>query len=115
MQEQRQQPRVGCDMILNKIEAGHTNICRAVDLSLGGIRLERLAEAYRSEGESVQLQFALPGEEEPIWVTGHKVYDNEGRVGVRFTNISHGHFVKLRAWLRERAISEGLPEFSVSA
>ncbi|RDV38907.1 PilZ domain-containing protein [Bradymonadaceae bacterium TMQ3] len=113
MTEQRKQQRVGCDMILNKIESGHTNICRATDVSLGGIRLERVAEAYRSEGESVQLQFALPGEEEPIWVAGQKVYDADGQVGVRFTNISHGHFVKLRAWLRAQAISEGFPEFSL--
>lgn len=113
MMENRKQNRVGCDMILNKIEAGHTNICRATDVSLGGIRLERVAEAYRSEGASVQLQFALPGDEEPIWVAGHKVYDDEGQVGVRFTNISHGHFVKLRAWLRAQAIQDGLPEFSM--
>ena len=112
MEEQRKQGRIPCDIILNKVEDGHTNVCRAMDLSLGGMRLRRVAESHRADGESVQLQFALPGESDPIWVAGQKVYDADGSVGVRFTNISHHHFVRLRHWLREKVIDETLPEFS---
>ena len=101
MSESRNQDRVSCDIILNKVEGGHTNVCRAENLSLGGMKLRRIAEAYDAEGESVQLQFALPGEEDPIWVAGEKVYEDDGSLGVRFTNISHGHFVQLRNWLRD--------------
>lgn len=101
MDEQRAQSRIPCDIILNKVEDGHTKICRSIDLSLGGMRLQRVAESFEPEGDAVQLQFALPGEEEPIWVTGRKVHEADGTVGVRFTNISHGHFMRLRHWVRE--------------
>lgn len=110
--ELRKQDRIPCDIILNKVEDGHTKVCRATDVSLGGIRLQRVAESYRVQGQAVQLQFALPGDEEPIWVSGKKVYDTDGTVGVRFTNISHSHFVRLRDWLRDKFIDESLPEFS---
>lgn len=102
MQEQRKQSRIDCDIILNKVEDGHTKVCRAENLSLGGMKLRRVAEAYDADGEGVQLQFALPGQNEPIWVSGRKVYEEDGSVGVRFTNISHGHFVQLRNWLRQQ-------------
>ncbi len=112
MKEQRRQNRFQCDMLLNKVEGGHTNVCRATDLSLGGIRLERVAESHQGQGEQVQLQFALPGDEDPIWVAGTKVHEQDGRVGVRFTNISHAHFVKLRNWVRDHVLDQSLPEFS---
>lgn len=113
MSEQRNQARVNCDIILNKIEDGHTNVCRSENLSLGGMKLRRVTEAYEAEGKAVQLQFALPGDADPIWVSGEKVYDDDGTVGVRFTNISHGSFIRLRDWLRSNIINERLPEFSV--
>lgn len=102
MDDQRAESRIPCDIILNKVEDGHTKICRSVDLSLGGMRLRRVAEFFEAQGDAVQLQFALPGELEPIWVTGQKVHEVDGTLGVRFTNISHGHFVRLRNWLREQ-------------
>ncbi|MFU8803068.1 MAG: PilZ domain-containing protein [Bradymonadaceae bacterium] len=112
MEDKRRQDRIDCDIIMNKVEAGHTNICRAMDLSLGGMRLKRMTEPYRAKDISLKLQFELPGEDEPIWVGATKVYEDEESVGVRFTNISHGHFVKLRGWLRNRNIAQELPEFS---
>ena len=102
-EEQREQNRIPCDIILNKVEDGHTNVCRAENLSLGGIKLRRVAEAHEAGGQKVQLQFALPGDSEPLWVSGEKVYEDDGTVGVRFTNISHGNFVKLRDWLRSES------------
>ena len=113
MTELRRQERVDCDIILNKVEGGHTNVCRAENLSLGGMKLQRVCEAHHAEGEAVQLQFALPGEDEPIWVSGRKVYEEDGSVGVRFTNISHGHFVRLRNWLRDVVGQGGTTEFAV--
>ena len=99
MAQLRKQRRIPCDIILNKVEDGHTNVCRAENLSLGGMKLQRVAEAYDADGQAVQLQFALPGQDEPVWVSGKKVYDDDGNVGVRFTNISHADFVRLRDWL----------------
>ncbi len=102
MDEQRDQERVPCDIILNKVESGHTNVCRAENVSLGGMRLRRVAEAHEAQGAKVTLQFALPGRNEPLWVSGEKVYEDGEEVGIRFTNISHTDFRVLRNWLRDR-------------
>jgi hypothetical protein len=111
MKETRAQERINCDIILNKIEDGHTNICRATNISLSGMQFMRMLEAQESDELCpLRLQFELPGQEEPIWVGAERVYDAEGCVGVRFVNISHHHFVLLREWLRERSISD-VPEF----
>ncbi len=110
--ELRRQERINCDIILNKVEDGHTKVCRAENLSLGGIKLRRIAEAYDAEGQSVQLQFALPGQAEPIWVSGEKVYEDDGSVGVRFTNISHNNFVRLRDWLKSERVEASRPSLS---
>lgn len=106
MNDQRNTSRIGCDIILNKVEDGHTNVCRAEDISFGGMRLRRVAEGHQPDGESVQLQFALPGQEDPIWVCGKKAYEDRENLGVKFTYISYGDFVRLRDWLQEQAGEE---------
>lgn len=103
----REQVRVDCDLILNKVEGGHRNICRATNISLSGMQLVRLLEPqFRPEAEEgrLRLQFALPGQGEALEVEAERIYDAEdGLVGVRFVNISHQHFVQLRDWLRGNA------------
>lgn len=107
MEEVRSQERVNCDIILNKIEGGHTNICRATNISLDGMQFLRVLEPYDGEeGSRVRLQFELPGQEEPIWVGAETIYDDNGCVGVRFVNISHQHFQLLREWMRAHEISD---------
>ncbi len=114
MSERRGLDRVECDILLNKVEQGHTNICRGLDLSLGGMRLERMLEPHTDRAANVQLQFELPGDEEPIWVGATKVYEDDAVVGVKFTNISHGHFMRLRHWFREQAVSRLMENAEVS-
>lgn len=101
----REQERVDCDMMLNKLESGHRNICRATNISLSGMQFMRLLEPQRQLGDEtrVRLQFALPGQPEALEVDAERIYDGEdGLVGVRFVNISHQHFVQLRDWLRDQ-------------
>lgn len=112
--EDRKQDRVDCDIILNKVEDGQMNICRAMNISLGGMRLKRLLEPKSRHGQQFRLQFELPGQGEPIWVGAEAVYNDENFVGVRFTNISHKHFLLLREWLRNWSISEDLPQFPMN-
>lgn len=103
----REDERMDCDIILNKVEGGNRNICRATNISLSGMQFMRLLEPHRkSDGEDGQLrlQFELPGQDEPLNVDAERIYDDEdGIVGVRFINISHQHFVQLRDWLREQS------------
>lgn len=104
----REHQRINCDIILNKIESGHRNICRATNISLSGMQFMRLLDPHQTgeERKRLRLQFELPGQEEPIWVGAERVYDQDGFVGVRFVNISHHHFVLLREWLRGQNIGD---------
>lgn len=101
MSDQRRSPRVPCDIILNKVENGHMHVCRASNISLGGMRIQRLLEPLKDQNEYVRLQFELPGTKDPIWVGAKRVYDQaqDGFIGFTFTYISHQHFVKLRQWI----------------
>ena len=112
--EARKQERIDCDIILNKVEDGQMNICRAMNISLGGMRLKRLLEPKAQHDRTFRLQFELPGQAEQIWVGAEAVYDDENSVGVRFTSISHKHFLLLREWLRDWEIREDLPQFPVN-
>lgn len=100
-ENQRRTNRVPCDIILNKVQDGHTHIARATNISLGGIRIQRLLEPLKSDGNArLRLQLKLPDTEEPIWVGARKVYEDDDFVGLRFTHISHQHFVRLRQWIQ---------------
>ncbi len=100
--ESRTEQRIPCDIILNKVQGGHMHVCRATNISLGGIRLQRLLEPVQAQkGKRIRLQLSLVEDEDPIWVSATCVYEDEEYVGLRFTHISHQHFVKLRQWLNQ--------------
>ncbi len=98
----RKQQRVNCDIILNNFGGeGEAKICRATNISLSGMRLNKLLDPYLfGAGEDkVRLEVELPGDSTPIVIGAKKVWDSDETFGVRFTNISHGHFVRLRSFL----------------
>ena len=103
----RRSPRIHCDIMLNKVQDGHTHVCRATNISLGGIRVQRLLEPLCGAAERVRLQFMLPGEQVPIWVGARAVYHDRDFVGYSFTHVSHQHFVRLRKWLFAQDDAEG--------
>jgi hypothetical protein len=111
MRNLRRQDRVDCDIILNKYEEGAMNIVRATNISLGGMRFRRLLEPYEFDGERIRLEIELPGREDPLLIGAKKVYQDDDYVGVRFTDISHKHFMRLRDWLVNRTIDTALPVF----
>jgi hypothetical protein len=110
----RKQSRVDCDIILNKTEDGTVSICRATNISLGGMRLQRLLEPFEPEQRNVTIEVELPGSDEPLTIGASKVYDSEGYLGVKFTDISHRHFVRLRSWLQDQTLSTSLPKFETA-
>lgn len=108
----RRQDRVQCDIILNKFEQGALNIVRATNISLGGMRFRRLLEPYLARDQSFRLEVALPGsEQDPLTIGAERVYEDSDYVGVRFTDISHAHFLRLREWLQAQSIRMELPVF----
>lgn len=111
MRNLRRQDRVDCDIILNKYEKGAMNIVRATNISLSGMRFRRLLEPYEFEGDRVRLEIELPGREEPLMIGAKKVYQDDEFIGVRFTDISHKHFLHLRNWVQTKSIETALPVF----
>lgn len=107
----RKQPRVDCDIILNKTQTDGTNICRATNISLSGMRLQRLLDPYVQVDEKFRFEIELPGDEGPILIGAKKVWEDTQEFGVRFTNISHSHFVRLRTWLQGESLVSQLPAF----
>ncbi len=76
------------------------HVCRATNISLGGIRVQKLLEPLAKRPARVRLQVVLPGQERPIWLGVRPVYEDEGFVGYSFTHVSHQHYVLLRDWLQ---------------
>ena len=100
MSEHRRSMRVPCDIILNKIQDGHTHVVRAINISLGGIRIQRLLEPLMDDARRTRLQFVLPHTEEVIWAGAKPVYEDGVHTGFEFTSLSHSNFQKLRHWIQ---------------
>ncbi len=111
MSEIRKQNRVDCDIILNKFESGIINICRATNISLSGMRVQRVLEPFEAREQKIRFEMELPIGGEPLQISGQKVYEGEDYFGVKFTNISHRHFIRLREWLAGQSIQNELPLF----
>ncbi len=108
----RRQERLDCDIILNKVEEGSMNIARATNISLSGMRIRRLLEPYFQGEGPVRLEVALPGDSEsPLNIGARKVYDGDDYIGVKFTDISHNHFLRLRNWIQGQVLRNELPMF----
>lgn len=111
----RKQPRVECDIILNKFGKEGPNICLATDISLSGMRIARMLDPYLETQQKFQFQIELPGDEgdgeEPLLIGAKKIWEDAEGFGVRFTSISHSHFVRLRNWLQTEALVSTLPAF----
>ena len=104
--------RVDCDLILNKMECGRMNVCLAKNISLGGVRLQRVLEPQKDREAVVRLEMELPGDCAPIQVTGTKIYDRDEFVGIKFTNMTREHRSRLVAWMERHLIDSSLPAFS---
>ncbi len=112
MDDTRGDLRVDCDLILNKMECGRMNVCLAKNISLGGVRLQRVLEPQKDRDAFVRLEMELPGDVHPIQVIGTKVYDRDEFVGVKFTNMTREHHSRLAAWMERHLIDRSLPVFA---
>ena len=66
MSTYRRVPRAPLSIYLNKFVGSSVFMCRAANISEGGIFLARLIEPEHAKSD-VSLEFALPGDEEVIW------------------------------------------------
>lgn len=85
--DRRTNSRYGVDLLLNRFVNGYPYLCRATDISRGGMRIVPLnqpAQAARFMG----LQFQLPGSDDVLTASGELTVESaDGSVGVRFTRL----------------------------
>jgi hypothetical protein len=95
--------RTRCDMLLNKYVDGVPHVCRATNISRGGLFLHRLLEPTMHE-RMVGLQFQLPGQERIITAAGKIVYEHPWMraTGVRFTNLSDDHRALIERYILDQ-------------
>ena len=86
--EQRRDSRRLIDIVLNKYVNGEPHLCRAANVSRGGMLLHRVFEPDRLH-HAVVLEFQLPGRDEVLRAEGMALLGSpEGRsCGVRFTHL----------------------------
>ena len=95
--------RVPIDMLLNKYIAGMPHVCRASNISRGGMLVHKLLEP-ESRTDLVGLQFQLPGQDRIITAAGRIVYQHQWvrATGVRFTNLSEEHRELVERYILDR-------------
>jgi hypothetical protein len=109
--ERRTHRRTPLDVFANRFLDGYPYLCRATDISPEGMCLRRLHEPALSPGPRARfmgLQFQLPGSSEVLTASGEVVShdDEQGTVGVRFTQLAPQTAQALRDFLARFAVSQ---------
>lgn len=86
--ERRSGSRTLCDYSLTAIIDGHRHVCRAVDLSVGGLVLERSSSLLGRELCQITAFELNVGFGRPIRLRGRPVWNRERLTGIRFVMIN---------------------------
>jgi len=87
------------DLLINEYEDGIASICRVRNISCTGMRVERLQSGRQGTSRHVELEFQLPGETQSMIVRAERIrQDSDNEFGIRFRDLDHGVYKRLRAW-----------------
>lgn len=98
MSERRITERQPLDLYFNKFLHGYPYLCRAVDLSIGGILVETFAEPDLRL-ERFPLELRLPDDSEACWVWARPVRREGTRQAMQFVSLSKPVRAKLERYL----------------
>lgn len=77
-------------------------------LSEYGLHLDSLAILGNRRTDRIQLQLALPGEPDPLWIGAEVIGDQHGLlfndIAIRFLCMANAHWRSLRRWVRVREL-----------
>ena len=101
MTKDRRQRRMGIDILVNKYIEGEPHVCRAVNVSTGGMLLYKVFEPDVPHDE-VSVEFQLPGSQRVLRADGVTLAEHHtSRAhGVRFTRIAEEDKLLLEQFLR---------------
>jgi hypothetical protein len=73
-----------------------------------GLVLDSLSILCDRQSDTLQLQLALPGEPDPLWIAAEVVRDTHGYLfndtAIRFLAMANSHWRALRRWVRVREL-----------
>jgi PilZ domain len=96
------------DLYFNKFLQGYPYLCRAVDLSTGGILVETFAEP-EFPVDRFPLELRLPHEPDALWVWARHVRREGTRQALEFVALSKPASQKLSRYLTDAPMSDGAP------
>jgi c-di-GMP-binding flagellar brake protein YcgR len=112
--DRREDPRVRLEMFLNEYVKERPFRALAVNVSLTGLYVQKLAEPVVRYSRTVGLEFELPGTNEVIWARAESrfdsIEDDFHLTGLRFVAMATKHerlvrdYVREREWLLERML-----------
>ncbi len=98
MFDRRREKRRPLDVYFNKYVDGYPHLCRAVDVSQGGMLASNLFEpAHTPSAFPVEVQ--LPDEPAGLWIWARRVGRRDGKEAVRFVSMSEEDSARLAAYL----------------
>ena len=108
-QPERRQRRTPIDILLNKYIDGEPHVCRAVNVSAGGMLLYKVFEPDLGHGE-VSLEFQLPGSNRVLRADGVTLAEHRwARAhGVRFTRMAEEDRALIAQYLSGELVDESI-------
>ena len=101
--DRRQSPRKRVDLLFNKYIDGYPHICRTIDVSEGGLLLERVSEPSISrEFYPVEIGLMEPEGGKPterLWLWAKQVWADGERQALRFIGVEERDLKKLHRLL----------------
>lgn len=95
--DRRSTPRRNADFLMNAWDSAGVSVCRALDVSEHGMRLQRLQGGRRPFGALVELEFEIPGERRALTVVGRRVRSDDPRtVCLHFVSVPNAARARLR-------------------
>lgn len=107
--ERRSGPRTLCDYRLTALIDGYRHLCRAVDLSVGGLVFERSRCLQERELQQVTAFELDVGRGRPIRLRGRPVWNRNGLTAIRFVVINDADRLTIAEHLdRKRVLGDPL-------
>lgn len=96
----RENPRKPCLIKVIGAVQDQTFKSYIIDISMVGVFIETSADF--AVGQSIKLAFALPGQKDPIKLTGKIAWQGLQGIGVKFVKLTDNHKKTIQAFINQR-------------
>ncbi|MSP61580.1 MAG: PilZ domain-containing protein [Myxococcales bacterium] len=111
---ERRDPRVPLDILCSEYVQERQTVGILLDVSMNGLRIQRLPRRLLQPDRRIQLEFELPGSDETIWALAEMRFDQVGPArgspilvrtsGLSILRAAAKHLRLLADYVRERAV-----------